>query len=257
MQVCPATLTYPQVRWGAPRASVQAPQTPPPSAPKPDEEQDGPAETWSRRIGQVGEKLTQIPKALLFIPEFLKFAVFDTLIPLLGFTATMGGLVGSVALGAAGAMETIDGVKRKDGAVVLSGLGEMARGGYIGGLSWNSYQAGSFTPGGVGTAFGMLHGALNLSSGVVKMRRPDREDRIEGALEAGMGAAVFATFCLPGPYRIGALVVNGACASARSIYMNREKIQDWRVNHRQKLHETWEKFKDIFREEKQPSHASP
>ncbi len=245
-----------------PRVAAASSEKPPQdqvelSKQKPKEEEDDAAETWTRRAGQVGEKLASIPKALMFIPEFLKFAVFDTLIPLLGFAATMGGLVGSVALGAAGAMETIDGVKKKDTAVVLSGLGEMARGGYVGALSWNSYHSSAFTPGGLGIGFGLLHGALNLSSGLVKMRRDDKHERITGMLEAGMGAAAFATLCVPGPYRIAALVLNGACASARSIYMNWDEIQDWRVNHRQKLHDNWEKFKDIFHEEKKAEHAGP
>lgn len=197
----------------------------------------------------------KVPRALLFVPSFLKFAVFDTLIPLLGFTATLGGVVGAVGLGAAGTMETIEGVKKKDAAVILSGLGEMARGGYIGGVSWNYWQNSSFTPGDVGTVFGFAHGALNLSSGLVKMRRPDKESKIVGMLEAGMGAAAFATLAVSGPAKLPLLVANGALSATRSIYMNREKIQDWRVNHRQKLAEYWEKFKDVFREEKKTANA--
>lgn len=259
MQVHAAVLSHRPSVWAVPRPAADEARTDPvdapPEAKKPQKEEDDAAETWTRRAAGVGQALMKIPRALLFIPEFLKFAVFDTLIPLIGFTATLGGVVGAVGLGAAGAMETIDGVKKKDNAVILSGLGEMARGGYIGGLSWNSFHSGSFTPGGVGTTFGLIHGALNLSSGLVKMRRPDREQKIVGMLEAGMGAAAFATLCVPGPLKLPALVANGALSATRSIYMNREKIQDWRLNHRQKLHDSWEKFKDIFREEKKPDHA--
>ncbi len=258
MQVGQAYAGFPSVRSPLSAAALEKDDK---KKKKPPEEDEDPKEKWARRIGNAANTIARIPKALLFIPSFLKFAIFDTLIPLIGLTATMGGVVGTVALGAAGVLETVDGIKKKDPASVLSGLGEVARGGYAGALTWNSLQTGQLTPGGVGIACGLIHGGLNLSSGLVKMHRGirdgNREDKIVGMLEAGMGAAAFATLAVPGPFQVPALVANGALASVRTIYQHREALNDWRINHKRKLHDLWEKFKDIFREEKKTEHAGP
>ncbi|MEW6281345.1 MAG: hypothetical protein AB1758_22240 [Candidatus Eremiobacterota bacterium] len=252
-----------------PRPYLSATSPPPPlerapqeEPPKSGEGDDDASERWSRRIGAVGDALLKAPRALLTIPSFLKFAIFDALLPLVGFTAVVGGVTGTVAIGVAGALEVADGIKHRDPVVILGGGGEMARGAYVGSLTWDLFQGARATdlvPGPVGLVAGLVHGGLSLSAGAMRIRRGhrdhSREDKVVGWLEMGMGACALASLALSGPWKLPAVALNGGFAGARSIYLNREKLDLYRRKVGSKAHEMWDKFKALFRS-KEPEPAA-
>jgi hypothetical protein len=238
-----------------PEGSAPAP------APPPKDEEAGDDDFWenlSRKVGHVAHALTKVPEALLFIPEFLKFALFDAVLPLVGLAAQLGGVVGMVGVGVAGGMELADGVRRHDGAKVLAGGGEVARGLFLGSLAARSFGAEGLAQ--AGTPFAYLHGGLNLASGVMKMRQGEQMNRndkkIVGMLEIGMGACTLAALHST-PARVPALALQGVLAAGKFGVTRQHQLKEWGHKVCERARETWEAFLGIFRDEEKPPPPEP
>lgn len=244
-----------------PAAYASKPQEPAPAPPPPEDEEAGDDDFWenlSRKIGSIANGLTKIPEALLFVPQFLQFALFDAVLPLLGLAAQMGGVVGMVGVGVAGGMELADGVRRDDPAKMLAGGGEIARGLFLGSLAAKSFGAERLAS--YGAPFAYLHGGLNLASGALKLRQGEqlnrKDKKIVGMLEMGMGACTLAALHST-PARVPALALQGVLAAGKFGVTRRHQLKEWAHKVSERAQETWKAFKDIFRDEPEPPPPAP
>lgn len=208
-------------------------------------EEDTATERISRRTGTVSNVLRKIPRAYKFVPRLLQFAVVEGLVTALQVTAGVTGVVGMFGMGIAGAMEIAEGVKKRDGAKVVAGAGEMSRGFTVGALtaseflSLGPHQA---TARGVADGLAAVHGALTLAGGVMKIRQGHK---VEGYLEIGVAGATLAAAggLAPGPMLGLAVAMN----TAGFAYRNQEKIKKAGQAVAHRTSDLWRKFKDVFR----------
>ncbi len=240
-----------------PSASVpkEPPAAPPPAdsaaPPAQKEDDDSLLEKVSRQVGHVGQAASKVPRVVAFIPNFLRFAVLDAFVPLVGFAAVTGGVCAFVGVGAAGIIEMVEGVRKKDAVLVLSGAGETSRGLFLGTVAANAiWGPGAYAGLGVGCMY--LSGALGIACGAMKIRRGrargDKKQSVDGALEAGMG--VCSLVATSGALLYPAIAVQGALGAARFAYANQDRLRTWSTRVGDRLHTTWENFKDLFRARK-------
>jgi hypothetical protein len=262
MQITRATSLHPHVPFPAALAAPAPAPEAPPSPADPEEQEDRKDddfwENLSRLAGKLAHGVTHIPQALAFVPEFVKFALFDGVLPLLGLAAQIGGVVGTVGVGIAGGLELTDGIRRHDPAKILAGGGEISRGLFLGSLAAGSWGHPELAQS--GRAFGYLHGGLNLASGALKMRQGARlqrtDKKIVGMLEIGMGACTVAAM-QASPYKVPLLVLQGGLAAGKFAVTHRSQLKEWAHKVGERAHETWDNFKAIFRDDETPPPEDP
>jgi len=225
---------------------------------------DGFWEKFSRGVGSAGKVISKIPRALGFLPRFLQFAVFDAALPLITFTATLGGYLGGIGIGAAGVLEVIEGVRKKDNVQVFSGAGELSRGVFVG----TALAAAAMTPSPLASSlahtsdlFSYASGAIGIAMGAARIRRGmrthNRDEKIVGALEAGIGVCTLVASS--GAMLFPALAVQAVLATARFGVANRKTIATTSRKIKRQGARTWRNFKALFKREKEtaPTPTAP
>lgn len=222
---------------------------------KPEEEPEDKGDFYqrvSRVVSGIGNGIAKVPKALRFVPEFLRFAVFDALVPMVQLTAGIGGIAAFIGAGVSGVLEIVDGVKDGDPVKVLSGAGETSRGLFLGTVTGALlidkplYRS---TLGTAGHIFSYGTGAFALAAGVMKYRHGvktgDKTERTAGLLEMGIGACSIAA--TQGTLLYPAIALQSALVIGRTWVVNHDKIIATGKKVGKRLHTSWDHFKDLFR----------
>lgn len=238
----------PVVLAAPPRVPPAPPR--PPAPPAPPEER---TKKWSKGAARVLKALRKVPKFYQYVPGLLKFAVVEGLVTALQLTAGLTGFAGMFGMGLAGAIEIHQGVKEKDSVKVLSGAGEVTRGFTLGAVTAAEFASlGPHQATAAATARGLtaLHGALTLTSAVLKIRRGmtggDPRLKVEGGLEIGVAAAMGAAAAglAPGPMLGVAVALNGA----RFVYVHQDGLKEKAHAVGRRVDQLWDRFVDVFRD---------
>lgn len=229
--------------------------TPTDSPKKPDDEPEDKGDFYqrvSRVVAGVGNGIAKVPKALRFIPEFLRFAVVDALVPIVQLTAGIGGIAAFIGAGVSGVLEIIDGVHDRDPVKILSGAGETSRGLFLGTVTGALlidkplYRS---TLGTAGHVFSYATGAFALAAGAMKYRHgvhtDDKTERVAGLLEMGIGTCSIAA--TQGALLYPAIALQSALVISKVVVVNHEKIRTIGTKVGKRLHTSWDHFKDLFR----------
>lgn len=249
-------------------AASQQSQVPPAQQPPEEQGEEGSkVATVSRVSASILSGLRKVPTAYRYVPGLLRFALVDGLITAVQVSTGALGIFGMVGMGLAGALEIRDGVRQNDPVKMLAGSGEIARGAFVGSLSAEHFfKLGPYegVARGLGVAAGLVHGGLNLSSGLMKYRRGavegNRIERLEGLLETGMAACTLVAVTTPSPVSMTALGAHVALSTGRYVLTHQEQLKRIGGAIRHRSAELWNNFKDIFREqepEKSREAASP
>lgn len=210
----------------------------------------GGVQKGSRWVGRIGKFISKVPKFLGHTARFLGATLVGGLSAAIQLAAGSLGLVGMAGLGLAGALEMRDGYKEKDPLKMLSGSGEIVRGAYTGVLSAGQLlDLGQHAGMALATsALGALQGGIYLSSGTMKFLKgrseQNRQRRLEGALEVGMGVASLAM--LAAPLTPLALGTYGALSIARFTVVNKDRIKKGFQKAKDVVKDYWQKMSDEF-----------
>lgn len=210
----------------------------------------GGVQKGSRWVGRIGKFISKVPKFLGHTARFLGATLVGGLSAAIQLAAGSLGLVGMAGLGLAGALEMRDGYKEKDPLKMLSGSGEIVRGAYTGVLSAGQLlDLGQHAGMALATsALGALQGGIYLSSGTMKFLKgraeENRQRRVEGALEVGMGVASLAM--LAAPITPLALGTYGALSLARFTVVNKDRIKTGFQKAKDVVKDYWKKMSDEF-----------
>lgn len=210
----------------------------------------GGVQKGSRWVGRIGKFISKVPKFLGHTARFLGATLVGGLSAAIQLAAGSLGLVGMAGLGLAGALEMRDGYKEKDPLKMLSGSGEIVRGAYTGVLSAGQLlDLGQHAGMALATsALGALQGGIYLSSGTMKFLKgrseENRQRRVEGVLEVGMGVASLAM--LAAPLTPLALGTYGALSLARFTVVNKDRIKKGFQKAKDVVKDYWQKMSDEF-----------
>ena len=210
----------------------------------------GGVQKGSRWVGRIGKFISKVPKFLGHTARFLGATLVGGLSAAIQLAAGSLGLVGMAGLGLAGALEMRDGYKEKDPLKMLSGSGEIVRGAYTGVLSAGQLlDLGQHAGMALATsALGALQGGIYLSSGTMKFLKgrseENRQRRVEGVLEVGMGVASLAM--LAAPLTPLALGTYGALSLARFTVVNKDRIKKGFQKAKDVVKDYWHKMSDEF-----------
>ena len=204
----------------------------------------------SRWVGRIGKFISKVPKFLGHTAKFIGATLLGGLSAAIQLAAGSLGLVGMAGLGLAGALEIREGYKEKDALKMLSGSGEIVRGAYTGVLSAGQLlDLGQHAGMAVATsALGALQGGIYLTSGTMKFVKGraegNKQRRLEGALEVGMGVASLAM--LAAPITPLALGTYGALSLARFTVVNKDRIKTGFQKAKGVVKDYWQKMSDEF-----------
>jgi len=190
----------------------------PPDPPEPPDPELG--EQIARWVGRGSQAIAMMPQFLEARPWVLQPAGLEAV-------AVAAGTVGSLSLATAGVLEVVDGVHHKNGAEILKGASEVARGAFVGSFTSSLllHQDLQWT-----RPLGVASGLLQTAGGLARLtqnRKPGQSvnPKVVGLLEAGMGASWLAS--LAGVPAGLCLAVRMGLATGKTLYTQRQKWQDW------------------------------
>lgn len=218
--------------WQTPRAlakpSLPASNLAPKPQPDPDDQGDDPTtiETAARWIGKGAQGLAMAPQFFQANPWVLETARLKGLAPVLEGSAALFGGIGVLSLGFSGTKDMVDGVRHKNGAEVLIGASDIARGAYVGGFAYSL----TFNHDIMGRGFGFASGALQTAGGVARMfhkKMPGNavNPKVVGAIEVGQGLA-WAASMVGVPVSL-CFALRMGLGAARAIYTHHQDWEQW------------------------------
>jgi len=217
--------------------TLPKPQTPPANARVADAEEIVPSrsEKVSHFAGLSMQSLAGVPRLLDTHGWVTEALSLRESLPWINKAAASAGILGTVGLVGAGALQVADGFKRHNHAEQLSGAAEITRGLYVG--AWTAcWESGPLTTQGndfhrLGNALSLVSGGLLMAGGLARMthKKPagtDVSPRVVGMLEAGMGATWMAAFM--GVHPVICIAARCGLGIAKAGYIHKDQLGVWK-----------------------------